>query len=135
MRTFSLACVLVLALPTFALAKDLPGPRIKNEPPFNAGNIMSAGGISCPKSYARTQLATDKRAIVADVKECVRMNFGMEKDIGLAFGSGDYSECVIPSTYDAAPPANNPVWPVCCAVEIPDGNYRMSCRVYFTPKQ
>lgn len=107
MRTLSFTCILVLALPALALAKDLPGPRIKNEPPFNAGNIMSAGGISCPKSYVRTQLATDKRNIVADVKECVRLNFGMEKDIGLAFGSGDYSECVIPSTYDAAPPATS----------------------------
>lgn len=135
MRHSAILLAVLVALPATAFAKDLPGPRIKNEAPFNSANILSAGGISCPKGYVRSQLATDKRTIVADVKECVRLNFGMEKDIGLNFGSGDYSECVIPSTFDAVPPANNPMWPVCCAVELPDGNYRMSCRVYFTPKQ
>lgn len=135
MRALLLATTLCLAFTSAAIAKDFPGPQVKNQAPFNNPNVLSGGGISCPKPYLRNQLVTDKRTIIADVKECVRLNFGIEKDIGLDFGTSAYSECVIPSTYDATPPANNPVWPVCCAAELPNGSYRMSCRLYFTPRQ
>jgi len=134
MRAFALAvCVLSLCAGS-ALAGDFPGPKVKDERPFNSPNVMTGGALSCPKMYDRSQFMTAKRTIVADVKMCVQSSFGIQKDIGLDFGSprSPYEDCVVPSSYDARPPSNNPMWPVCCPVKLATGNYRMACRLFFT---
>ncbi len=136
MRRLAVAILGMLALTVVAEAKDFPGPAVRNVAPFNNSNVRSGGGISCPKIYTKQQTITEKRAIVEDIKQCVRQNFGIEKDIGLGFGSSPaYDECVVPATPDARPPANNPLWPVCCLVPLRDNTqYRMTCRIFFTTK-
>lgn len=138
-KPFLLASALCCIFVGQVAASDdvFPGPKVKDEAPFNGSNVRSGGGITCSEEYARNQLITDKRTIVADVKKCINRSFGIEKDIGMDFGfASPYDKCVIPSSYDARPPANNPLWPVCCAVPVAgSGNYRMSCRVFFTAKQ
>lgn len=136
MRVALFALCMFLALTGNLFAAEFPGPKVRDEAPFNKSNVISGGALSCPKIYERGQLVTDRRAIVADIASCVRSSFGIAKDIGLAFGEPrtPHAECVIPSTYDARPPSNNPMWPVCCPVQLPNGKYRMACRLFFTSK-
>jgi len=77
-----------------AVAKEFPGPRVKNEAPFNSDSVISGAALTCANQYDRTQFATSKKIIIADVKQCILDNFGITKDIGLDFGSGAsaYSE-------------------------------------------
>jgi hypothetical protein len=117
-------------------AAEFPGPKVKDAPPFNNPNVIAGGALSCNNVYSRAQLVTDKRQIIKDVTVCVSDSFGIDKDIGLQFGEplSPYAECVVPDSYQSRPPANNPMWPVCCAVELPSGQYRMACRLFFTTK-
>jgi hypothetical protein len=132
----ALLLTFVLTLPCSAMAKELPGPKVKDVAPFNSTSVITGPSLACMNQYERSQLVTGKNAIVADVKECIRDYFGISKDIGLSFGSGgsDYAECVVPSSYEARPPSGNPMWTVCCAVELPNRKYRMSCQLYYTPR-
>ncbi len=131
MRQLAVAVLGMVALTFVAEAKDFPGPAVRNEAPFNNNNVRSAGGVACPGFYTDQEFATQKRKIVGDVKTCVSKSFGIRSDIGLDFGSGDYERCVVPKTYETKPPANNPLWPVCCLLPL-NQQYRMSCRVFFT---
>lgn len=134
MRQIFLATCAFFMMTGFAVADDFPGPKVKDSAPFNNKNVMLGSSISCQKNYTRQQFATERTKIIADVKQCVTRSFGITKDIGLDFGADAHADCVVPSSYDAQPPANNPIWPVCCAVAGADDSYRMACRLYFTPK-
>lgn len=138
MRVLLLAVVVSgMTFTSAVCAGEFPGPQIKNEPPFNNSNVMPGSARTCKNYYSRAQFATEKKAIIADVKQCVLEAFGIEQDIGLDFGSvaSPYSECVVPSTFASRAPSNNPMWPVCCAVpQQTGGTYRMACRLYFTSK-
>jgi hypothetical protein len=135
MRFLAFAAGFIMAA-NIAYAADFPGPKVLDVEPFNNPGVMAGGSLSCPNFFDRAQLATNKTALVAQVKTCIRTSFGIEKDIGLDFGNprSPYAECVVPKSYDARPPANNPMWPVCCPVELLNGKYRMACRLFFTNK-
>lgn len=133
MRRFLLAAFAFLAFsPAFA-ADSFPGPRVRNSAPFNNAKTLVLSGATCPKSYSSTEYATTRSQILNDVKTCVRDSFGISKDIGLDYGSGRYSECIVPETYDTRGASNNPIWPVCCAREDNQHNYRFVCQAYITP--
>ena len=134
MRQILLATCALFAMTSLAVADDFPGPKVRDSAPFNNKNVMMGGTISCSKNYTRQQFATARAQIIADVKQCVGRSFAITKDIGLDFGSDAHADCVVPSSYDMQPPANNPIWPVCCAVVGQNDSYRMACRLYFTPK-
>jgi hypothetical protein len=117
-------------------ANDFPSHKVHDEDPFNRERVITGGAISCPTTYQNSQFITDKTKIAAEVKACVASSFGIQKDIGLDFGElgTDYARCIVPKTYEARPPSNNPMWPLCCPTKLPDGKYRMTCRVFFTSK-
>ncbi len=132
MRQILLATCALFAMTSLAVADSFPGPVVKNSAPFNSKNVMLGSNISCQKKYTAKQFAVERAKIVADVAKCVRENFGIAKDLGLDFGTDAHAECVVPSSFDTRPPANNPRWPVCCAEAVTSNEYRVSCRLYFT---
>lgn len=125
------ACALMMI--QTAAADEFPGSKVKNVAPFNSAQAIVMSGTTCPISYTSQEFSMNRAKVVTDIVACVRNDLGIKKDLGLDFGVGKFSDCVVPDTYDTKSSSNNPVWPVCCGVEDDKHNYRFICQLYATP--
>lgn len=132
MRHTLLAACAFMAMTGVAMADDFPGPKIQNTAPYNSSNVITLSQTSCPKLYTSQKMATDHARIVTDVKGCMSKYFGIDADLGLDFGSGNYAECVVPASYIGGKGGQKISWPVCCAVDSGDQK-QFLCRLYILP--